>query len=204
MIFSLYKYYKRLCTRATPFGLFAGCSVGELGAETSLKLVERAGYKRVTRPDMHYICTLIEYLCKDHTLRESSLFYPNDSIYTVAGKIRYYTYEYENNMRVYNLSSVEMNPYIRMVLKTCKEGASFHTLYALLAEEDFSGEEINYFLHELIDNQLLVNAIEPSATDPDFLNTLIRNIEGIHGTGEINKFLRALGDLIKNQSFLLS
>src|SRR5437867_12851768 len=43
---ALVRYFARMAGRATPFGLFAGCSVGILGAETKLVLAERARYRR--------------------------------------------------------------------------------------------------------------------------------------------------------------
>src|SRR5690349_2032528 len=38
---SLVKYFSRLTTRATPFGLFAGVAVGTLGEKTKLRLAPR-------------------------------------------------------------------------------------------------------------------------------------------------------------------
>src|SRR5690606_3261541 len=36
---ALVRYVQRMAGRATPFGLFGGCTVGELGAHTALVLV---------------------------------------------------------------------------------------------------------------------------------------------------------------------
>ena len=41
VIASVTAYLVRMCTRATPFGLFAGCSVGEVG-ETSASKVSKS------------------------------------------------------------------------------------------------------------------------------------------------------------------
>src|SRR5262245_33105060 len=49
---ALVRYFARMAGRATPFGLFAGCSVGTVGGETRLAFTERARYRRHTRLDM--------------------------------------------------------------------------------------------------------------------------------------------------------
>ena len=51
----LVEYSTRAASRPTPFGLFAGCSVGTLGARTVLTAARRAGYVRHTRLDMDYV-----------------------------------------------------------------------------------------------------------------------------------------------------
>ncbi len=50
---SLVRYFQRMATRPTPFGLFSGCSVGALegSAETRLRLPARADYQRHSRLD---------------------------------------------------------------------------------------------------------------------------------------------------------
>jgi len=55
---SAYRYYQRACTRPTPFGLFAGCSIGAVGERTEIQLLEQKSYKRITRLDMNYICAI--------------------------------------------------------------------------------------------------------------------------------------------------
>src|SRR5262249_22822740 len=41
---ALVRYFARMAGRATPFGLFAGCSVGTIDSETCVALAERARY----------------------------------------------------------------------------------------------------------------------------------------------------------------
>ncbi len=62
---TLTRYLARMTTRPTPFGLFAGCSVGTLGATTQLTLGGRDGYRRHTRLDNDYLSTLIDALLED-------------------------------------------------------------------------------------------------------------------------------------------
>jgi hypothetical protein len=61
--YSAYRYYQRACTRPTPFGLFAGCSVGKIGGEyTNILLFGQDKYRRNTRLDMNYICALTQQI----------------------------------------------------------------------------------------------------------------------------------------------
>ena len=59
---ALVRYLYRMAARATPFGLFAGCSLGRLGSRTRLRLRGRARYRRHTRLDMDYLFALSEEL----------------------------------------------------------------------------------------------------------------------------------------------
>src|SRR5207248_2340598 len=56
----LARYVARMSERPTPFGLFAGCALGALGARTALELAPRARSRRRTRLDMHYLTALTE------------------------------------------------------------------------------------------------------------------------------------------------
>ncbi|HLM45838.1 MAG TPA: lantibiotic dehydratase, partial [Myxococcaceae bacterium] len=58
------RYFARMAGRATPFGLFAGMSLGRLGAHTRLRLCARSALKRHTRLDMDYVCALVEQVRK--------------------------------------------------------------------------------------------------------------------------------------------
>src|SRR5580693_9384260 len=59
---SIVRYVCRMTGRATPFGLFSGCSIGriggELGEQTHLQLEPLDRDRRHTRLDMYYVCAL--------------------------------------------------------------------------------------------------------------------------------------------------
>ena len=62
---TLLRYVIRMCARPTPFGLFAGCSLGRLAETTTLELGARHDYTKRTRFDMHYLAELAEHLERD-------------------------------------------------------------------------------------------------------------------------------------------
>src|SRR5690242_5397970 len=85
----LVRYISRMTGRATPFGLFAGISVGTTGGETRLLLAERERYQRHTRLDMDFLFKLTDAITRDPNLRKTLIFYPNKSLYRGGGRLRY-------------------------------------------------------------------------------------------------------------------
>ena len=84
----LVRYFSRMTGRATPFGLFAGCSVGTIADKTRLLIEERATYRRHTRLDMDYVFALTTELARDPELRKLFTYYPNSSLYRAADRVR--------------------------------------------------------------------------------------------------------------------
>src|SRR5262245_23816516 len=66
---ALVRYFLRMAGRATPFGLFAGISVGDIAEQTRLVLSKRENYRRRTRLDMDYLVALAEALAQDPPLK---------------------------------------------------------------------------------------------------------------------------------------
>lgn len=170
---SLLRYYFRMSTRCTPFGLFAGCSMGRWGKETDIELSPLKKKRRHTRLDMHYLCALAQRLEADETLRPFLTYFPNSSIYRFGDKIRFVEYYYKNNNRLHQISAVSCSAYLLQLLETSQAGASFDELAHTLLDDDVSLEEARVFIHEVIDSQLLVSELEPAITGEDLLTQLL-------------------------------
>ena len=114
---ALVRYIYRMAARATPFGLFSGCSLGPvaLGGEsegtsaTRLAVAPRGNYERHTRLDMDYLFALCEDLSRDPALREELLYRPNTSLYRAAGRLRYAEARLDKKVRSHHLVAVEEN-----------------------------------------------------------------------------------------------
>ena len=194
---ALGKYAARTMTRCTPFGLFAGCSIGKIGEDTSLYLVSQDKYTRFTRLDMHYMGALIEHLNKETAVRLQLKYYPNDSIYNFGGSLRYVEYYYHKSKRVYSLSGAEPNDYIDCLLSAAKNGATVLQLSSLLIDDEIDINDATEFIHELIDNQLLKSELELSVTGVDPLLSLLKKLENISSIDSVISSLRNIYDLLR-------
>lgn len=203
---TLYKYFSRSFSRCTPFGLFAGCSVGKFGKSTSIILGPLTLYTRFTRLDMNYLCALIQHIEQDSIIKTKLKYFPNDSIYELGGKIRYVEYCYKGVKRVHTIVSIENNDYIKNVLDKSRFGATITELASLIVEEEITMEDAEEFIEELISSQILKSELEPLVTGGDPLERLISQLEEIADSKylpillEIQKMLKRIDDSCIGQS----
>nr|WP_315032761.1 lantibiotic dehydratase family protein [uncultured Chryseobacterium sp.] len=179
---TILKYYSRMSTRCTPFGLFSGVGLGGFNENSECEeLCEDQIYTdylvRDTRLDMYFLVSLAQHLVKKPQIRNKLLFYPNNTIYKVGTKIRYIEYQYSGGKRDYIISSAPLSEELQEVLQCSKQGKTMHQLAEILTTEDIAREEALEFIEELIDNQVLTSEIEPNVSGRDFLDTIISVLE---------------------------
>jgi len=179
------RYFYRMTARATPFGLFSGCSLGPLAAETRLTLGPRPAYERHTRLDMDYLFALCEELGRDPRIREGLLYRPNSSLYRAAGRLRYAEARLVKKVRSHHLVAVEPTDYLEDTLGRASAGARIADLASALVASDPDGEisfeDAAEYIGELIDSQILVSDLSPLVTGPEAIHELIELLRGLPG-----------------------
>ena len=165
---SVVRYYTRMSSRCTPFGLFAGCSLVEWGNESRIML-DSARHTRHTRLDMHYLCALAQALAMRDTIRPRLRYRPNSSWYQIGEEVRYIEQQYVQGQSIHQISSLGASEHVAQVLAACADGETYIVLLALLAPADAEQSEAAAFLDALIEAQVLVSELEPLVTGPEFL-----------------------------------
>ncbi len=163
---ALVKYFARMSTRPTPFGLFAGTTTGTVGGATHLELKDLASYETHTRLDMDYLTSLAETLESDTAVRQSIKYKPNSSLYRAAGRIRYAESHTNpsDRSRSHRLVAVEETDYLIDTIERARDGATIDELAQPLCDEEVTIEEAREFIGELIDEQVLVGTLTPAVT----------------------------------------
>ncbi|OUJ71070.1 lantibiotic dehydratase [Hymenobacter crusticola] len=189
---TLTRYYTRMRSRCTPFGLFAGCSVIRWGAQNHVQLVS-ARNTRHTRLDMHYLCALAQHLAQKATIRPLLRYWPQTSLYQLGTELRYVEYYYVDGQRVHQISSVEVTSPLLKILAAARSGLTYEALLELLiAEESVDMEEASFFVQTLIDSQLLVSELEPTVTGPEYLLHLQKVLACMHAAVPSDEISAAL------------
>lgn len=191
----LIRYLLRMSTRCTPFGLFAGFSTGSFGNHTSISLFEQEKNISHTRLDMNYLCALAQDLSKMEAIKAGLKFFPNSSIYSIAGRVRYVEYHYANGRRMHQIVAVDNSEYLQKILQSAAKGAMLHELAAAITDDEIFEEDARDFLNELIDAQLLVSELEPAISGEEFLDQMLQILSGIPPNETLEKVLAVLNQV---------
>ncbi|AKQ68691.1 Lanthionine biosynthesis protein LanB [Myxococcus hansupus] len=186
---TLVRYFARMSGRSTPFGLFAGLSVGRIGPATRLHLSPREELRRHTRLDMDYVCALVEKVQQEPAVRSALHYVPNSSLYLAAGRLRYMEMRHIGRERTYHLVAVEPSSYLEATLARARGGASVEALAQALVQDDPEIElgDARDFILELIDSQVLVSTWAPTLTGPEPIPYLLEqsaNVPALQPTRE--------------------
>ncbi len=177
-----------MSTRPTPFGMFAGLSVGSVvgapDARPLLRLPGEAEYRRHVRLDVGCLRALGELLRGDDALRERLLFFPNSSAYQTMGQVRYVEARGTPAGRTHHLVAAEASSPLLVALdRAAGNGARVDDLVASIVatSPDVPVDDAWAFVKELIEAQLLVSELEPIVTVADPLSAMVDRLEAIDG-----------------------
>jgi thiopeptide-type bacteriocin biosynthesis protein len=191
---ALVRYVSRMAGRPTPFGLFAGWSVGALGRETRLFVPDRRMAARHTRLDGDYLCDLAEALAADPAIRSTLVYRPNDTLYRVGDRLRYVETCLTGRIRTYHLVTVEASELIDATLSRAARGERLGHLSEALVCEDVTRPEADEFVGQLVQHQLLVPELTPSVTGAEPIHDLVDQLGRHPETSRIADSLRATRD----------
>lgn len=202
---ALVRYIYRMAARATPFGLFSGCSLGRIdhdpAARTRIAVAPREKYERHTRLDMDYLFALCEDLSKDPAVREALLYRPNSSLYRAGGRLRYAEARLDKKVRSHHLVAVDDNEYLEEALRRATHGARAEeiaeALVAFDPEGDVSLDEAKDFVTELIDSQILVSDLSTPVTGPEAIHDVIDQLSRIPATQDAANRLTQVRDALE-------
>jgi class I lanthipeptide synthase len=182
---ALYRYLGRMTARATPFGAFAGCTIGEIADSTHLELGPRDQYRRSTRLDMEYFFSLAEHLSTDPVQRGNFHFRCNTSLHLAAGNYHHVRGVWQNGSRAFQLVATGHIPALEATLSSAASGATADALVSALIEShpEIGPEDANAFIGQLIESQLLVPDLVPPVTGTEAIRYMVDQLERAKASG---------------------
>jgi hypothetical protein len=176
---TLLKYIARITARCTPFGLFAGCTVGNITHKTNIKLESPQKFTRHTQFDMHFWVAMLQEFATRIEVMHEVIYYPNNSIYSIGDFYRYVEYKYVKTKREHSISAIRKSETLDNLLLEAREGITVNKIVLLLTDDDSEKEEALSFIYELINFQFLVSELDATITGNDEWNRVFNIIKNI-------------------------
>lgn len=197
VLLAVVRYFSRMFMRSTPFGLFAGCSLGEWGDETEIVLSK--SIKRMTRMDMVYLYEVSQYISKLETVKNDLVVYPNNTIYrNTSNHYRYIEFYYQKGKRQHRISQFECDEILDYVLKISRNGITVKDLKNKKISDDIDQLDWDDYIEDILRSQILLNDLTPIVTGEDFFNKILLKI----GCGNCNESFVELKNLKDISDFL--
>ncbi len=172
-------YLVRMCSRATPFGLFASCATGLVSDTTELVVDGPDGTVRRSRPDTAVLATLVERLLADPETRARMAVEPNSSRYRAAGAWRLIDSRVRDGHRSHHLVVVEDDATLQSAIRAASGGATVdEVIEALSSDTGFDRDEVRSYVDALVDAQVLTAMAEPAVTGTEPLAHVTASLRG--------------------------
>ncbi|WP_316635045.1 lantibiotic dehydratase family protein [uncultured Flavobacterium sp.] len=194
--FTFLKYIARMSSRCTPFGLFAGCSVGKIDTETNIVLDFPEKHKRFTQFDMQFWVALLQNIAKRKTAIFHLKYFPNSSIYEFGGFYRYIEYKYIKTKREHSITSLRKSDALKDIMLKAKSGLTVNEIVSVLADNDSEKEEALEFIIHLIDFQFLVSEIDAAVTGNNEFDRVLSILKNIPDLKKEYQFIENLNKQI--------
>ncbi len=171
------RYFSRMTARPTPYGLFAGCSVGRVGSTTSLAISPRADYRRHSRLDAEYLHAVLRELLSDPASIRKLHLVRNSSLYRFGQKWRYVSADIIGGVRQHRLVAAEPTEHLDLVLEQTATATPCTDIVRLLVTSDPDGEitpdQAEAYVLELAAAQILMPDVGLSVTGSDPMQSAI-------------------------------
>ena len=174
--FSIFKYLTRMCSQATPFGLFAGCALGEFNNKNKILLNNVSAHHQSTRVDMGFLFKLWHERILTDELKRNLNYATNPHSFTVGDRVHFIEKQYDDSIFSYNFSSIDYTTYVQTIMEAATSGLAFKELAMLLIGDEITLAEAEQFILDLVNCHLLICVWEPSLKQSNpfdsFLNFL--------------------------------
>jgi thiopeptide-type bacteriocin biosynthesis protein len=189
--YTLYKYMIRMCTRCTPFGIFAGCASAEISSHNQLVTAKHPYlHSQLTTQTL---AAVQSWILSQPIFRRQIKLKVNSTLYRVGDAYRYIEIESEGKIPHFFLSHVHQDRFTELVFNNLPfEGMNIPDMMSLLQSIGLQASAAEAYLEELIGSGVLVFDIEPSVIGEDSLQCLASRISALANGEDLAGLLKEI------------
>lgn len=194
---NLFRYLTRMASRPTPFGLFAGVAVGNIGPEMNVRLASPIRHGKRTRPDMQWLLNLVREIEQRPNVRAHVRFFANTVAFISGGRLYVPHLDTYGQVEEEKAASLRATPVVRRTLALAREGATLASLEEQLVAEhpDATSKQVQSLLDALCQHGALLSDLRPPLTGDESVRFVLEKIADIPGCDDLREQLRTVHHL---------
>ena len=149
VLLSFYKYFSRMCSRPTPFGLFSGLCLGHFSERDNFVLPEKGFYKKNLKIE-YRILEEFKKRFGGPALTEKVKLWANSTIYLFQNTLRYTVMHDKKGKKSFVVEAIALTEHLETVYGATKNGATYGEVISIMESEGYGEEDVKEFLFELI------------------------------------------------------
>ncbi|MDX8365445.1 lantibiotic dehydratase [Cytobacillus sp. IB215665] len=180
------RYFIRMISRPTPYGLCSGVSYGIIGDSTQLSVKGISNHQKKSRPDMEWVLKLIKSVETNSDIVHQLHITTNSMVYFTGSRAKLpYVNRYGEIAGAKGIehSSIRVTPVVELVLEQAKSPILYTQLLKKVQEAypttDVS--KINQFLMQLFQQEFLISNLKPPITIGDPFSYVINQLRKLNG-----------------------
>ena len=199
MVSTLVKYFIRLSTRPTPYGLFSGVSVGNFGSKTNMVVSTTSKSTKRARVDMEWLYAVIRDIESNKNIRKLLNVKFNDYVYENGDRLE------KPNKTILQINSdekeisttIRYTKQVKSVREMSKNFIRFSELLHNILKQapGIPAEMAEKFLNQLLENEFLLSELRPPLINTDALSYAINVLDNIEQNPEVKKYLILLNSI---------
>ncbi|GFZ32675.1 hypothetical protein CSC2_32010 [Clostridium zeae] len=209
IVSSFLKYFIRMSTRTTPFGLFASVNIGSFDKETNMELNDYNHYTKRARVDMKWLLSVLKKIEMDKNIL-FKLRVKCNSTYLFKGNridnlfLSYYGQKLETEESKYSAVSIKLSRMVQYTLSLCSDYIRVEDILEKFSKfaVDIPKETILSFIIELLNKEYIISELRPPLTDESPLEYVLNILYEIQEAKKIYNVLLDLKKSIDNYNCL--
>lgn len=184
---SLLRYLLRMTTRSTPFGMFAGMTVGKLTNLTDLKLKSYLEHNKRTRPDMEWLLAFVHQLENRPEVIKQVKVERNRGIQYSSRRLElpFSTdcgQQGKEKVRKESIS-IQFSKPIRDVLQIAEKPVHYTSLLQSMIRlyPEVDEQKVSNLVWNLFKQEFLISSLRPPLTVADPIQYLLRQLSELDG-----------------------
>lgn len=197
---TLHRYYTRMSSRCTPYGLYSGFATGDiLNCPTHVQFASER-LNRFARFDMNFLNKIADKLSKSLPTCEKVTYYPNPTIYKIGDRFLYTEQVTISGRPQCVLSSIRDSRYINIVLERSRNGATIEELIQVVLEPPYTYDRIKKFIFDLVSCEFLTSKLKPTITGSNTVKSFITNVKKVIDDRNIIESINANNTILFNEN----